>query len=369
MASKTDLTKTTVSAIVNELIKHGIITEKGEGLASAKGGRKPISLKILPDSLVAAGINIRREKISAVLLNTSGKILAQSSFLLNDRSSVDVIFKNIYECLNLVMAEKPKDSTLIGIGVGAAGPLDLDKGKILTPLDFGAWRNVNLKENLSNKYNLPVFVETGACSGALSEYFWRASDDSKLNYLIFVEIDTALGFGLIIDGKIVHGLSSAGEIGHMVVNPLGEACSCGLNGCLDLYASGLSILKSLGKVEFTVGPGTLGNSNWGQLLEDITKDRRCEAVVKRAAEYLGLEIVNLFNLLSPQQVVLGSTSIGFIELYKKLLIAYLSKIHTLEQNIVDRIKIAKYGVNAIEVGAATLVFHEFYKDPKNFLPL
>jgi transcriptional regulator of PTS gene len=369
LANKTGLTKTTVSAIVNEFIEKGVITEKGEGLASTKGGRRPISLKIIPNSLVAAGINIRREKISAVLLNTNSKILTQRSFFVNDRSSVDGIFKKIYECLDQILAEKPQDSTLIGIGVGAAGPLDLDKGKILSPLDFGAWRNVHLKDNLINRYNMPVFVETGACAGALSEHFWRASDDHKLDYLLFVEVDAALGFGMIIDGKIVHGLSSAGEIGHMVVNPSGEACNCGLNGCLDLYASGLSILKNLGKVDFAANPGTMRNSNWGQLLEDITKDQRCEAVVRRAAEYLGLEIVNLFNLLSPQWVVLGSTNIAFIELYKKHLISYLTDVHTLEQNIVDRIKIAKYGVNAIEVGAATLVFHEFYKDPKNFLAL
>jgi transcriptional regulator of PTS gene len=368
LANKTGLTKTTVSAIVNEFIEKGIITEKGEGLASTKGGRKPISLKIIPDSLVAAGVNIRREKISAVLLNTNGKILARRSLLINDRSSVDLIFKNIYECLDQVIAEKPKDAILIGIGAGAAGPLDLDKGKVLSPLDFGAWRNVDLKENLINRYNMPVFVETGACAGALSEYFWRDSDEHQLDYLLFVEIDTALGFGIIIDSKIVHGLSSAGEIGHMVVNPGGEACSCGLNGCLDLYASGLSILKKLGKVELAASPGSMQNNNWGQLLEDITKDRRCEAVVKQAAEYLGLGIVNMFNLLSPQWVVLGSTNKEFIELYNKFLISYLAGIHTLEQNIVDRIKIAKYGVNAIEVGAATLVFHEFYKDPKNFLP-
>jgi N-acetylglucosamine repressor len=367
LAEATGLTKTTVSGLVNKLIENGLILEKGEGLASKKGGRKPICLKIISDSVVAIGIDIRREKVAAVLLNLKGAVLARSYHMLSDKRSSELILKSIYDCIHRVSSKRPKDSILIGIGVGAAGPLDLSEGAVLAPLDFGAWCNVKLKQKLMDKYHTAIVVETGAVAGAYSEYYWRGSTDNRLDFIIFIEVDSGLGFCMLINGKIVRGNSSAGEIGHMVVDIHGEPCECGRKGCLDLHASGMAILKKLGLVTVMTS-----EANLGLLLEEVVKkaqngDAECLAVIRNAAEYLGIGIVNLFNLLSPKLVVLGSSMPGLVDLYMDTLQAYLAGVETLEKNIIPRLTKTTYGLDAIAVGAATIMLNEFYEDPLLYL--
>ena len=180
---------------------------------------------------------------------------------------------------------------------------------------------------------------------------------------------------MIINDKVIHGDTSAGELGHTVVHVEGEKCLCGRKGCLFQYASGAALLKNSGMIT----PASTEENfvikdqlNYGQLLDRFVDElkqgnQQYREILDNAARYLGIEIVNIFNLLSPGLLVIGSSIPGLAELYMPPLLHSLSLETIVEKNIAPRIGLAKYGADAIALGAAMNVIKAFCADPRNFL--
>ncbi len=368
-------TKTSISDIVSELIDYGVIAEQGQAVSSGRGGRKPILLNIVPETAFVVGVDIRRNHISALLLDLAGDIKAKSSAVLPSGVSREDVIRTLYKCVSGVINKKKKESKMLGIGVGAPGSLDLEKGTILNLPDFKTLQNVNIEEMLLQRFEKPVFVQGGSMAGAMGEYFRRQYEGQNINNLVFIEIDLGLGFGFIFDDKLIHGPSSAGEIGHTVVEVEGPVCSCGRRGCLYQYASGLAVLKSL-KLVHTEDEDNIhvinDRVNYSEILTGVIEEvkRGNPAYVEtldRAAKYLGIGIVNIFNLLSPSLLVVSSSLPGLADIYWKPLLSHVAGVATLEKNILERMSLSSYGPEAIAAGAAHMVLQVFYKDPKNMI--
>jgi glucokinase len=203
---------------------------------------------------------------------------------------------------------------LIGIGMGAPGPVDYKTGIILNVVNLG-WRdNYPLKESLEVATKLPVAVENDANCAALGEMWKGAGTGAK--DLVFVTLGTGVGGGVIASGNIVQGINgAAGEIGHITAIPFGGApCNCGKTGCLETVASATGIVR-LAMVELGVG-GRTGKliekfaSNGSITAKDVfdsarNGDELAQKVVAEVSFHLGFTLASIANTLNPEKIVLG----------------------------------------------------------------
>lgn len=199
---------------------------------------------------------------------------------------------------------------IVGVGVGAPGPLDTKSGIVLLTPNLG-WVNMPLRQIIHDRLGLPAALDNDANCAVLGEWWVGAARGAR--HAIGVTIGTGIGGGLVLDGKLFHGASDvAGEIGHTTIDTEGRRCKCGNYGCLEAYASGPNIaLRAIEAVEAgaesslsrLVG-GELGLITAQTVYEAAHEgDELALEVVNDTAKFLGAGIANLLNIFNPEVVV------------------------------------------------------------------
>ncbi len=200
------------------------------------------------------------------------------------------------------------------IGVSFGGPVDAATGVVVHSHHVEGWNGLPLAGRLQEALGWPVLIENDANAVALGEYRYGAGRGAR--DLVYITISTGIGGGIVLDGRLWrghHGL--AGEIGHMVISPGGPLCTCGNRGCLEAFASGLSIAQRAreGLAIGALGPRLLALANGDPAAIDAEMvfqaardgDALAAATVALAAEDLGLAIAMLASLVDPERVILG----------------------------------------------------------------
>ena len=208
----------------------------------------------------------------------------------------------------------------IGIGVGAPGPLDREKGVVLVAPNLG-WKDFPLRQRIQDRLNLPTTLDNDANCATFGEW-WQGAARGGRN-VVGLTIGTGIGGGLILDGALYHGSSDmAGEIGHTTIDLNGRHCKCGNYGCLEAYASASAIAVRAREVlvrdeqESIIPTMVDGNfdSITAQIVYDAAKqgDQTANEIVRDTARYLGAGVANLLNIFNPDIVVLagGVTAAG-----------------------------------------------------------
>lgn len=130
------------------------------------------------------------------------------------------------------------------VGVGCGGPMT-SGGVHVSPLNIPAWRNFPLRDELTRALGRPVVIDNDAKALALAE--WRFGSAQHLTDFVSMVVSTGIGGGVVLDGRLIDGHDgNAGHIGHIVVNPEGAVCGCGVRGCLEAEASGSAIARQTG---------------------------------------------------------------------------------------------------------------------------
>ena len=208
----------------------------------------------------------------------------------------------------------------IGVGIGAPGPLDRQRGLVIVAPNLG-WKDFPLRERISERVGLPATLDNDANCATVGEWWQGAARGAR--HVVGITIGTGIGGGLIIDGRLFHGASDvAGEIGHTTIELNGRYCMCGNYGCLEAYASGPAIATRAREVlvrELTESllprlvNGDLDRLT-AQTVYDAAKsgDAVANEIVRDTARYLGVGIANLLNIVNPDVVVVagGVTQAG-----------------------------------------------------------
>jgi len=153
-------------------------------------------------------------------------------------SVVDRIAGMIEQVITQTMSETgAKRSDFLGVGIGSPGPLNREKGIVIVTPNLG-WKNFPLRDEISSRVHLEATLDNDANCATLGE-FWCGAAQGGRN-VIGMTLGTGIGGGIVIDGRIYGGAAgTAGEVGHVVIDPDGRQCSCGARGCLEAMASGL----------------------------------------------------------------------------------------------------------------------------------
>lgn len=260
------------------------------------------------------GVDIGGTSIKMAFINLHGDIIKSWEIDTDKRERGQhipaAISRSIDQQLNEMNQTKNK---LIGIGIGAPGPVNKDDGSIEIAVNLG-WMNFPLKDILERKTSLPVIVENDANIAALGE-MWKGAGKGASN-LICVTLGTGVGGGIIVNGEIVHGVNGAGgEIGHITsVAKDGSLCNCGKLGCLETVASATGIVRLAQKeLAFTDYSSKLRdnykeNQNiTAKLVFDAANegDEIAKQVIQQVVHHLGLALANLANGLNPEKIVIG----------------------------------------------------------------
>lgn len=197
-------------------------------------------------------------------------------------------------------------------GIGAPGSVDTETGNISYSNNLGFY-NVPLGEMIEKRLSKKVYIENDANAAAYGEYIAGAGKGAQ-NF-VAMTLGTGVGAGIIIDGKIYSGSNGAGgEIGHMVVQMNGERCTCGRNGCLEMYASATALINQTKQamerypdsIMWKLADGKKENANGLTAFDAMRKgDTAGKMVVDKFIEYLSVGVANVINTFQPDVLCIG----------------------------------------------------------------
>lgn len=247
-----------------------------------------------------AGIDIGGTKTVVCIADSTLTILKSETFETQSSLGAESLVERIGQAFNRLCNDlKISADDIEFCGVASPGPLDVKTGYIIYISTMG-FKNVPIRKMLHDKLRLPVYLENDANCAALAES--QLGVGKGMDPVVYVTVSTGVGCGIVVNGKLLSGyLSSAGELGHLTVEPEGRKCPCGKSGCLELYSSGTAIAEQASKAEgrrvttkeaFDLARG--GNTEIAEIIED-------------AADKLGLALSSVYHIIDPQCIVLGGS--------------------------------------------------------------
>lgn len=309
------------------------------------------------------GVDLGGTKILAGVFDRSLKCVSQAKMTTKHQRGAEEVVERVARCVRDAVDEGDLDIKQVkAIGIGAPGAVDPESGKVIFAPNL-QWRDVPLKKMLEKDLGIPVFVENDCNICTLGVH--EAELAGKPKNMVGIFLGTGIGGGLIINGKLYSGFNkTAGEIGHMILEVGGPKCGCGNKGCFEALASRSAIFRriqtAIKEGQKTVLTEMLGDNldemKSGDLRKAIKRgDKFVEKVVEEAAEYTGIAVANLINILNPDTIVLGG---GVIEQMEDQMMAII--VETAHDYALDgtaegiEIIASKLGDNAGITGGAVL---------------
>lgn len=366
IAEKLGLSRSTVSGIVGELIDAGLVTEVGTGVS--RGGRKPIVLKFRYDAFALVGVDLGATHVGVVLTDLSCKVLSWEEKAHPVRTDPAGTRKLVNELVARAISRWNGPARhVVGIGVAVPTPVDPRHPDHFSEVVLPAWKGEGIADTLRQKFKLPVFIDNDANLGALAESWWGASRGVADS--VYIKVATGIGAGHIIGGRIYRGASgTAGEIGHLAMDPNGPVCVCGLRGCLTTLIGSEALFARVKALRAKHPRTSLKTKVTVDSLvaEALAGDELARAVVKELADHLGTAVAGMMNLLNPAVVAIG----GSLARLGELLLAPLRETvrsRTLVSSVAAaRIVASELGERDVAIGAATLVLEAALEDPARF---
>lgn len=259
---------------------------------------------------VVAGIDIGGTKIAIALEALNGAKAGEVRISTKVERGPFEIVENISREIEGLLEDN--QGSLVSLGVGCPGPLDMEKGLILSPTNLPNWDNFPLVDLLKKRFKVPIVLDNDANTATLGEYIYGAGRGFK--NLIYITISTGIGGGIVVNDKLIHGVGAgAGELGHTIVLPGGRACKCGSTGCLETICSGVNIARRA-QERLAMGEASLLKEMSGASSEVTTEmvveavrqdDQLASEIWAETCHFLAIGIGNMITLLAPEAVIIG----------------------------------------------------------------
>jgi len=383
LAQRNSLTKATVSAICDDLARLNLICDVGQD--RDKIGRPGNLLELNPQARGAIGLEISTNYVAILLTDLRGQPVWREIAAIAPGSPEDVILGQAQDLLDAAIKRAHQDELpLLGIGVAVPGIVDTERGVVTRAPALG-WSELDLKSLWEKHFRLPVIVENKARAAAIAELLHGAAHG--VQNFVYVSIGTDVGSSIdvavVVDGlphRGAHGL--AVDAGHMILDPQGELCACGLRGCWQAQAD-VGREASLVASRLASGePSVLR----GSTPEEI-RDHRIvhQAALERDAVALevfrsvvvvnhALAILNLITLFDPKLVLIGYANVGLPEAFQERMKAFGRMADTdIAEEIRQQMRVrgvpppvirsASREPDTIMLGAASLLVDAFLREP------
>jgi glucokinase-like ROK family protein len=364
IAKKTGLTPPSISRIVHELVNKDNLIEY-MGIGSSNGGRPPVMVKFKNENNYLIGIDLGATYIRGCLVDLNAKFISEIQVPTEIERGFNSIIEKLIQVINKLIKRKEDKGKIWGIGIGVAGLLNNKTGVIESSPDFG-WSNINLREILKQRIDLPFFYDNSTRLMALGEL--NMGENKNLRNFAVVNVGYGIAVGLVIDGKPTKGHSGfAGEFGHISVDTNSPVqCKCGMYGCLEALASGHRI-SDMGKAVISTEDAKILNDLCEGKKELVSAemvslaakkgDKASIEIYDIITDYLAKGIGTLANLLNPESIYIG----GGISLAGKFffdLIESKKSKYLLMPNQNLSIHSTTFKEHATSIGAVSLVLEK-----------
>jgi predicted NBD/HSP70 family sugar kinase len=301
IARRTGLSASTVSAIIAELQRDGLVTEQ-EGIdgPGPRGGRPASGIALHRRAGVAVGVDFGKRHLAVAVCDLSHQVLAEIWREMDEDYPADLGLEQARELIRSSLADAgAADETAVGLGIGLPGPVHAVTGTLGSSTILPGWSGVRLGD-VERHFELPVYIDNDANLGARAESIWGAGRGA--DPVVYLKVATGIGSGLIAGGYVLTGAGgTAGEIGHINVVEQGDICRCGSRGCLETVASTPSVARMIERAlgETLEIEDVIGRARAGDLA--------CARALADAGRYIGVATATLCNLFNPQLIAVGGS--------------------------------------------------------------
>jgi N-acetylglucosamine repressor len=309
LARRSGLGPASVSSILQTLIESGVLAEEGKTTSGL--GRKASLLAFNRLAVLTVGVLIEQEHCEVALVDLSGRVLERATKTHPRYEQPDEVVALVAELLEgLVQRAGVRPGTLAGVGVAVPGLVNAKTGSVEIAANLG-WRNVGLRSLFEQRLGLPAGVENIGRAKARAEALWGRGAGHE-NF-ICLEVGSGVGAGVVCDGRVLRGASaSAGEVGHITLDPAGPRCSCGLNGCWEVFCSGPAIRRRIA-MHLAADVGYNGILTATSSIAELAAaaelgDPLANGVIEETAGYMVRGLLNLICNFDPELVILS----GFV---------------------------------------------------------
>jgi glucokinase len=299
---------------------------------------------------VALAVDLGGTKTESALVNASGEILSATRFrhATGSTATSAQLAAAITSVVSRGLAALPADTTLVGIGIGSAGPVDVTSG-LVSPLNLPAWRNFPLRDLVVGLVpGVPVTLRMDGLCITLAEHWVGAA--RGYNNVMGMIVSTGIGGGLLLGGLTVSGSTgNAGHIGHIEVAGFDDPCACGGRGCVEAIASGPK------SVAWARRQGWTGATGEDLAIGYASGNPIAIAAIERAGRALGQAIASATSLVDLDVVAIGG---GFSKVTPDLFDYIREAIATrVEFDFVTKVAVVPSGLSGDGplIGAAALI--------------
>ncbi|AZK97454.1 MULTISPECIES: ROK family transcriptional regulator [Streptomyces] len=353
-----DLSRSKLAVEVDKLLETGLVV--ADGLAASRGGRRSHNIRLAPE-LRFLGVDIGATSVDVAVTNAELEVLGHLNHPMDVREGPVAVFEQV-----LAMAAKLKATGLAegfdGAGIGVPGPVRYPEGVPVAPPIMPGWDGFPVREALSQDLGCPVMVDNDVNLMAMGEQ--HAGVARSVADFLCVKIGTGIGCGIVVGSQVYRGTTgSAGDIGHIQVDPYGRACACGNKGCLEAHFSGAALARDAEEAARSGRSPELAErlAAAGRLTAaDVSAaasagDTAALELIREGGNRVGQVVAGLVSFFNPGLVVIGG---GVTGLGHTLLAAVRTQVYRQSLPLATGnlpIVLGELGAVAGVIGAARLI--------------
>ncbi len=295
IAQRLGAAQSTVSHVVAQLLAHGILAEEGTDVSTGGRPRKVLRIGGTDEYAVAADVGGEHARIGIVLPGGALESVATVPFALADGPAQGL--EHLAALLDQLVEERGR-AGLRGVGLSLPGPVDVEAGVVDLPSRMPGWNGFPVADWLTRHFGVPAAIDNDANCMAAGE---QTVQPASRRQAITVKAGSAIGAGIVIDGRLYRGSTgAAGDITHVRIDAAGDTpCSCGNTGCLETVASGAALVRILRDAGVPV-----------ESTQDVVRlaseaHPETTRAVRLAGRYLGEVLAANVNFFNPDAVSLG----------------------------------------------------------------
>ncbi len=261
----------------------------------------------------SVGVDLGGTNLRIAAINDQGQLLEKVTLGTKIAMGRDHVLNEMCDAIERLSAKyRGSGATFLGAGIGIPGIIDLQTGMLHKSANLPGWSDYPVRAEIERRLGARVFLENDANAAALGEK-WLGAARGVPNMAI-VTLGTGIGGGIVLDGKIVHGMNGmAGEFGHVTVEPEGYPCGCGNRGCAERYASATGVVRmardaiasgeapSLAQAT-SADPEFSAKSIYNLAVQGNEDAQR---IFRRFGRALGIMLADIVNILNLDMYVIG----------------------------------------------------------------
>jgi predicted NBD/HSP70 family sugar kinase len=312
VAAMTGLSRATITRMVEELIRAGVVTIVGSYHSGAVG-RKAALLAINPAGGRIVGVHLGGWSNDVGLLTLGGELYAEAHLPLIENQAIERVLPRVFAAVDALLTEDHTTAPLLGIGIATGGDIDSARGRVRTHAQHG-WRDVPLRDHFETRYGVHAAVANTFQAMAWAEALFARDTDG--GSLLFANCSALIGAGFAQQRLIDHGTpDTAGQLGHTRFGESEEPCVCGKRGCLQATVSdGALVARALAVLPEMDGAGDTPPRTIRRLAElALAGHPHARDLFEMRARTLAPAVAALVNTLGPAVLVLGVSDTAYAD--------------------------------------------------------